>query len=110
MKSYEVYKCRRQALGLTKEQLAEKANLDVKLIEYYEEGKKVASYVTEQITKALVHEFQNMDSVTHYKRRILELALELNQETVSDYALQEIGHMMVEAGKLQMAIINNGKV
>ena len=110
MKSYEIYKCRRQALGLTREQLAEKANLDVKLIEYYEDGKRVSSYVKDQITKTLVHEFQDMDSVTHYKRRILELALELNQEIVSEYALREIGHMMVEAGKLQMAIINDGKI
>ena len=110
MKSYEIYKCRRQALGLTKEQLAEKANLDVKLIEYYESGKRVSSYVVDQITKTLVYEFKNMDSITHYKRRILELALELNQETISEYALQQIDHMIVEAGKLQMSIIENGKI
>ena len=110
MKTYEIMKCRRQALGLTKEELAEKAKLDVKLIEFYEDGKKVASYVERNIQLTLVAMFQNMDSMTHYKRRILELALELNKQDETKFALLEIGHMMTELGKMQMEIIATGRI
>lgn len=110
MKTYEIMKCRRQALGLTKEKFAKEANLDVKMIEFYEDGKKVAGYVEEQIKLTLVSLFQNMDSMTHYKRRILELALELNKQDETKFALLEIGHMMTELGKMQMEIINTGRI
>lgn len=110
MKTYEIMKCRRQALGLTKEKFAKEADLDVKLVEFYEDGKKVGSYVEEQIRLTLVRLFQNMDSMEHYKRRILELALEINQQDETKFALLEIGHMITELGKLQMEIINNGRV
>ena len=110
MKTYEIMKCRRQALGFTKEKFAERVDLDVRLIEFYESGKKVASYVEERIRTALYEEFKNMDSMEHYKKRILELALELNKQDDTKFALLEIGHMITELGKLQMAIIDNDKI
>ena len=110
MKTYEIMKCRRQALGFTKDKFAEKTGLDVKLIEFYESGKNVGSYVEERIRTTLYEEFRNMDSMEHYKKRILELALELNKQDETKFALLEIGHMITELGKLQMAIIDNGKI
>lgn len=110
MKTYEIMKCRRQAVGLNRQELAEKANLDVKLVEFYEDGKNVAGYVENRIKTVLMQEFQNMDSMTHYKRRILELALELNIQEETKWALHEIGHMMTELGKLQMEIAQSGKI
>ena len=110
MERYKVMRCRRQALKLTREQFAKMANLDVKLVEFYEEGKNVASYVDERISMTLMKLYQNMDSVTHYKKRILELALELNEQDETKFAILEIGHMMTELGKLQMEIITIGRV
>lgn len=106
MQTYEIMKCRRLALGLTKEELAKITGLDVKLIEYYESGENVARYVGMDIKQALYEQFKNMDSVTHYKKRILELALEINKQDDADFMVQEIGHMLVELGKLQMEIFN----
>ncbi len=110
MKTCEIMKCRRQALRMTREELAERANLDVKTIEFYEQGKNMASYVETKIKLTLMKLYQDMDSMEHYKKRILELALELNEQDETQFALLEIGHMMVELGKLQMEIINTGKV
>ena len=105
MKSFETYKCRRQALGMTREQLAEKANVDVKLIECFEEGLKIDSISYDKIRRVIYYGFKNIDSVEHYKKRILELALELQIEDNTQHALTEIGHMIVELGKWQMAMV-----
>ena len=106
MKVYERMKCRRQALGLTREQLAEKANLKVKEVEFYEVGYNTASYINRNIQGTLWEVAKNLDSINHYKRRILEIALLINnnQDDV-DMMLKDIGHMMVELGKLQMDTI-----
>ena len=109
MESYKVYKCRRQALGLTKQALADKANLDVRLVEWYEEGKRIGTDSEEKIRRTIYFEFKNIPSMDHYKRRILELALELNMEDNTKHALTEIGHMMVELGKMQMAMIETDR-
>lgn len=108
MRICERMKCRRQALGLTREQLAEKANLNVKEVEFYEEGKKTASYINKNIQSTLWDLSKNLDSITHYKRRILELALLINnnQDDV-DMMLKDVAHMMVELGKLQMETIDD---
>jgi len=110
MKTYEIMRCRRQALGLTKEKLAEKTELDPKLIEFYEDGKNTPSYVETKIRMTLMKIFQDMDPMTHYKRRILELALELNSQDEVKFALLEIGHMIIELGKMQMDMMAMNKV
>lgn len=107
---YEILKCRRKALGLTKEELAEKSGVNIILIEAFESGKKISNVEKEKINRYLWKSFQEMDSITHYKRRILELALELNEEYILADAIKEIGHMMVELGKLQMELANGGSL
>lgn len=107
LKTYEIMKIRRQALGLTREELAERTNLKVKEIEYYEDGMRMAGYVGAIINTTLRELFKNMDSITHYKRRILELAMEINADDEVDFMLRNIGHMITELGKLQMETMND---
>lgn len=106
MKRYEVYKCRRQALGWTKEKLAEKIGLRAGVIEKYENGDNIPYCFEVAIRQTIDNEFTNVDQMTHYKRRILELAIQLNYENETERTLHDIGHMMVELGKMQMEIMN----
>lgn len=106
MKQYEVYKCRRQALGLTKEKLADKIDVKPGVIDRFESGERIPRCFEMAIKNAIDSEFTNVDSMTHYKRRILELAIQLNYENETERTLHDIGHMMVELGKMQMEIMN----
>ena len=107
MKMYEVYKCRRQALGWIREELAKRLDLKTGVIERYENGDKVPYCFEVAIRQTIDAEFTNVDSITHYKRRALELALQINSETEVERLLHDIGHMMVELGKLQMEVMND---
>lgn len=107
MKRYEVYKCRRQALGLTREQLSEIIDVRVGVIERYESGEMVPRCFEMAIRQAIDDEFTAVDRMTHYKRRILELGIQLNYEQETERILHDIGHMMVELGKMQMEIMDN---
>lgn len=106
MKHYEVYKCRRQALGFTKSDLADKVGLKVGVIDKFENGENIPYCFEVAIKKTIDDEFRNIDSMTHYKRRILELAIQINHEEEVERLLHDIGHMMVELGKAQMEIMN----
>ncbi len=106
MKRYEVYKCRRQALGWTKEKLANKIDVKIGVIERYEKGEDIPYCFEVAIKQTIDDEFRNVDSMTHYKRRILELALQIQTEEEVERTLHNIGHMMVELGKMQMEIMN----
>lgn len=109
MKSYEIYRCRRQALGFSRDELAKKAGVEPESIELYELGIKVDYLIEDKIRNTLVKEFKELDSISHYKKRILELALEINEESWTKSMYQEIGHMIVELGKLQMEITENSR-
>jgi transcriptional regulator with XRE-family HTH domain len=107
MKRCEVYKCRRQALGWSKEKLSEKLGLKVGVIEKYENGENIPYCFEVAIKQTIDNEFTNVDKMTHYKRRILELAIQLNYEEEVERSLHDIGHMMVELGKMQMDIMQD---
>ena len=105
MKSHEIYSCRRKALRLTKEQIAIKANVLVQYVEWFEEGKRIPTWAENNIKVAIRNEFCNLTSIEHYRARILELAIEIRDETEVTYALNEISHMMIELGKLQNELL-----
>lgn len=107
MENFVTLKCRRQALGYTKEKLAQAAQLTVAEIECFENGIPMPKYVEQRINDTLWTGLRNMDSIKHYRTKILELALEINvdQDTVS--CLKEISHLMVEVGKLQRDILRD---
>ena len=107
MKVNEVYKCRRQALGWSKEELAKKLEMRVGVIENFENGIRIPYCFEAAIRETIDREFREVPSMIHYKRRILELALQINSETEVERLLHDIGHMMVELGKLQMEVMND---
>lgn len=101
MKSYEIYACRRKALRITRQELADRARVHVQFVNDFEKGLKIPRVEYDRIKTTIREMFNELDSIEHYRTRILELGIELRDETDADIALQEIAHMMIELGKLQ---------
>ncbi len=107
MKSSEVYVYRRIALDWSKELLAEKAGLKIRFIDDFEAGFDVDKVIEDKIKSTINIGFKNLDSLSHYNARIVELALELKNETSDKQKLYRISHLQVELGKLQREILDS---
>lgn len=107
MKSYEIYTCRRKALRITRLELANEIGCNVSYIEDFENGTPIPQWYYERIKWAIRNRFNSLSPVEHYRVKILELGIELRDETSTQYALEEIAHMMVELGKLQNELLGN---
>jgi transcriptional regulator with XRE-family HTH domain len=105
MTKNKVWKCRRQALGYTQQQVANLAGCDLETVRAYENDEWIDYESCKQIQSVIYDAFKDMDSVEHYKKRILEIALKLNMEDDKDYAMNDISHMIIELGKLQREMI-----
>lgn len=107
MKSHEVYAFRRMALRWSKETVAERAGLSVGFITLFEDGHNIGKAYENKIKSVLNDGFKELNSAEHYKTRILELALEIKNDTSSKENLYRLSHMIVEAGKLEREILDN---
>lgn len=106
MKSYQTYMCRRKALGITQEEMANRVGCTVDDIRKYENGGWTPDALVQRIKNECYAGFKTIDENEHYLLRILEIALELQIEDNTDHALKAIGHMMVELGHLQMNLVD----
>lgn len=101
MKSYEVWTARRKASRLTRQQVADRANVSVNSVIAFENGEFVQRDIVEAIKNA-IWMFQREESkIEHYRSRILELGILLKDEDNKEMAMQNISHMMIELGRLQ---------
>ena len=107
MQSHEVYAARRIALQWSKEELAEKAGLNVAYVIFFEDGKNIGREFEEKIKSALNKGFKELSCIEHYKARIMELAIEIRDETSDKESLYRLSHLIVEAGKLEREILDN---
>lgn len=106
MKSHEVYAIRRAALRLSKETVAERAGLNVAYVTLFEDGKSIGKAYENKIKSVLNDGFKELNSVEHYKARILELALEIRNDTSSKENLYRLSHLIVESGKLERELLD----
>lgn len=101
-----LYKNRRMALKWSLEELAEKSNLNIMEIKWFEEGKKIGTEKENIIKEVLYQGFVNLDSKDHFRARILEIALQINSEDLNTQEeLNALSHMAIELGKLQGDLI-----
>ena len=107
MKSSEVYVYRRIALDWSKELLADKSGIKVRYIDDFEAGFDVDKEIEDKIKSTINAGFKELDSIEHYNCRILELALQLKNETSDRQKLYRISHLEVELGKLQREILDS---
>ncbi len=106
MKSCEVYRCRRIALRLSREEIADRAGIQADYVRFFEDGKNIRSDFVDKIKKVIDDAFRELDEIEHYKTRILELAYEIRFDSDTKQTLSRTSHMIVELGKLQRSIIN----
>lgn len=107
MKSYEVYRYRRIALRLSREEIADRADIQVDYVRFFEDGKNIRSDFVDKIKKVIDDAFRELDEIEHYKTRILELAYEIRFDDDVKQTLSRTSHLMVEIGKLQRNLVNN---
>lgn len=107
MKDNIIYKCRRQALGLNINDLATGCGVSNDVIMAFENGDWISNKDKDMIKTYIRKCFCNMRSMDHYRARILELALELNNPEIPASNDQQLlmSHMMVELGKLQAELV-----
>ena len=106
MKKHEAAKIRRIILKLTKEQVAEEAEINVKYIEFYEDGKNIGRSFENKIWNTLYVESKKLGELEHYKFRILELAMKIQLEDNKDILVKNLAHMVAECGKYQMDLMD----
>lgn len=107
MKSHEVYAIRRAALGWSKDVVAERAGLNVAFVTLFEDGHGIGKTYENKIKSTLNNGFKELNSVEHYKARILELAMEIRNDTSSKENLYRLTHMAVEVGKLERELLDD---
>lgn len=107
MKSHEVYAIRRAALRWSRETVAERAGLNVGFVTLFEDGKSIGKAYENKIKSVLNDGFKELNSMEHYKARILELAMEIRTDTSSKENMYRLSHLVVEAGKLEREILDN---
>ena len=107
MKSHEVYAIRRAALGWSKDVVAERAGLNVAFVTLFEDGNSIGKTYENKIKSVLNNGFKELNSVEHYKARILELAMEIRNDTSSKENLYRLSHLTVEVGKLEREMLDN---
>ena len=105
MKSFEVYRYRRIALRWSRENVAEKAGVLPDHVRFFEEGKSIGRDFETKIKFAIDEGFRELESIEHYRTRILELAYEVAFGDDNKETLQRCSHMLVEIGKLQRSIV-----
>ena len=98
--------CKRIALHMTQEDLAKHAGLSVDEIVKIEDGSVLATgKQKDRIDKVLFWGFKNIPEIDHYRARIAQLGLQINEEDNIDDAMLEISHMLIELGRLQQALV-----
>ena len=107
MKSHEVYAIRRNALRWSRETVAERAGLNVAYVTLFEDGKSIGKAYENKIKSVLNDGFKELNSVEHYKARILELAMEIRNDTSCKENLYRLSHLVVESGKLERELLDN---
>ena len=110
MKSHEVYAIRRAALRWSKETAAERAGLNVTYVSLFEDGKYIGKTYENKIKSVLNDGFKELNSIEHYKARILELAMEIRNDTSNSSCkenLYRLSHLIVESGKLEREILDS---
>lgn len=107
MKSHEVYAIRRNALRWSRETVAERAGLSVGYVVLFEDGKSIGKAYENKIKSVLNEGFKELNSSEHYKARILELAMEIRNDTSCKENLYRLSHLVVEAGKLERELLDS---
>ncbi len=111
LKSNDIWRCRRIALRLTQMELSTRANVPIKSVVSWENGLWVDSRDVNHIKEALREATEAQTKREHCLMRILENAMELQlayDANDRDEIYKLLGHIMIEAGQVQMDMVKYG--
>ena len=109
MRRHEVYAIKRRALGLSQQQVAEKAGVTNSTVSTFELGKEVSMPVAKVICWVIDEEFKKLDKKDYLKALIWAEVTEICEEKYEENSLQTIGYLINNLGKLQLEILKSIK-
>ena len=103
MKQCKVYECKRKALGLTQNDVAELAGVSSSTVANFELGKDMTVPVFRTIKCVIDDRFAALSEQEYIERKLLQYAYQLVEER-PDEKLKTAGYITMFAGKLQVAL------
>lgn len=105
MKLYEQYVIKRQALGMSQQEFAAIAQVDVGIITLFERGEYVNLMEYEKIKYNIENYIRAFDRTKYLTTRIIEETLLLQHEPEEEH-LKTLSHLMIHVSKLNMMYVN----
>lgn len=93
---YEIMRRRRQALGWTQAELAEKANMSAGTVSSYERGLTISPVYENAITTALNKVWDEMSYDERHRLKIMEVAIQISEASTEKYLLRSLTYLVRE--------------
>lgn len=104
MKIYEQYVCKRLALGMSQQEFAAIADVDVGTISLFERGERINPIEYEKIKYNIEIYIRAFDRKKYLTTRIIEETLMLQREPDEEH-LKTLSHLMIHVSKLNMMYV-----
>lgn len=104
MRMYEVYKFKRQALGMTLKDTAEEAGCSTATVSSYENGKQISEIYVRAIRNAIDLAIDRLPDIERMKIIVLQQALCLADEPDDEKALRSCLHLQGRCSQLSIAL------
>ena len=101
----EQYLCKRQALGMSQQEFAAIAGVDVGIISLFERGEYVNPIEYEKIKYNIENYIRAFDRKKYLTTRIIEETLMLQHEDEAEH-LKTLSHLMIHVSKLNMMYVD----
>lgn len=105
MKNYEVIKCKRQALGMTQAEFAERIGVSSATISNFEKGEEVSISVRNNIKYGIEALYRNLNRIEYHQALLISQALCLEYQT-DEEKLKSLYYMNMVMGNLGINITN----
>lgn len=105
MQRYKVYKCKREALGLTKTQLADLAGVSSSTIGNFESGQELTQPVWRSIIWAIDNEFTKLGKEDFMKTVLATQILQLFEEEDDLEKVKTLTYIQLNASKMQLELL-----
>ena len=106
MRMHQVYKIRREAMGLTQKDVALLANISNATVGKFENGDEVSAVYRDVIMRTIDNELNHLDKATYYRIMLTTNLLSLEGEPVESQ-IKTLGYMSMYIGKLQLELLNS---
>ena len=104
MKLHEVYRFKRQALGLSQEEISKLAGCTGSCVSNYESGKQISELYSRAIKNAIDLEIDKLPDIERLKILVLQQAMCLTDEGSDERALRSLLHLQSRISQLGICL------